>query len=46
MPVRQGTQEAQTRVLEMDQALPPPLHHRRHGLLIPGGPRETPPQPL
>ncbi|ESS62825.1 hypothetical protein TCDM_09483 [Trypanosoma cruzi Dm28c] len=32
---RQGTQEAQTRVLEMDQALPPPLHHRRHVLLIP-----------
>ncbi|KAF8277748.1 hypothetical protein TcBrA4_0110430 [Trypanosoma cruzi] len=35
MTVRQGTQEAQTRVLEMDQALPPPLCHRRHGLLIP-----------
>ncbi|KAF8297775.1 hypothetical protein TcBrA4_0066030 [Trypanosoma cruzi] len=32
---RQGTQEAQTRTLEMSQALPPPPHHRRHGLLIP-----------
>ncbi|KAF5219283.1 hypothetical protein ECC02_007707 [Trypanosoma cruzi] len=30
----------------MDQALPPPPHHRRHGLLIPDGPRETPPHPL
>ncbi|RNC33276.1 mucin TcMUCII, partial [Trypanosoma cruzi] len=32
---RQGTQEAQTRTLEMDQALPPPPPHRRRGLLIP-----------
>ncbi|KAF5217235.1 mucin TcMUC [Trypanosoma cruzi] len=30
----------------MEQALPPPPHHRRHGLLIPDGPRETPPHPL
>ncbi|ESS62305.1 mucin TcMUCII [Trypanosoma cruzi Dm28c] len=30
----------------MDQALPPPPHHGRHGLLIPDGPRETPPHPL
>ncbi|EKG02355.1 hypothetical protein TCSYLVIO_006620 [Trypanosoma cruzi] len=32
---RQGMQEAQTRALEMDQALPPPPHHGRHVLLIP-----------
>ncbi|RNC32250.1 trans-sialidase, partial [Trypanosoma cruzi] len=30
----------------MDQALPPPPHHRRHGLQIPDGPRETLPHPL
>ncbi|EKF28869.1 hypothetical protein MOQ_007367 [Trypanosoma cruzi marinkellei] len=32
---RQDTQEAQTRALEKDQALPPPHHHRRRGLRIP-----------
>ncbi|ESS55852.1 hypothetical protein TCDM_12651 [Trypanosoma cruzi Dm28c] len=36
----QACQEARhagstTRVLEMDQAFPPPPHHGRHGLLIP-----------
>ncbi|ESS62816.1 mucin TcMUCII [Trypanosoma cruzi Dm28c] len=35
MPVRQGTQEASPRTLDMDQALPPPPHHGCHGLLIP-----------
>ncbi|RNC43321.1 mucin TcMUCII [Trypanosoma cruzi] len=46
MPAGKTPQEAQTRALEMDQALPPPPHNRRHGLLIPDGPRETPPHPL
>ncbi|EAN89291.1 hypothetical protein Tc00.1047053508313.60 [Trypanosoma cruzi] len=40
------TRRKHNRVLEMDQALPPPPHHGRHGLLIPDGPRETPPHPL
>ncbi|EKF29380.1 mucin TcMUCII, putative [Trypanosoma cruzi marinkellei] len=43
---RQETEKTQTRALEMDQALPPPPPHRRHGLLTPDGPRETPPHPL